>query len=89
MGVQLQPVAVEPARLEQGEPDPHHDAAVDLAVGTDRVQDRAAVVSRSDVQDDEMASALLDAIRRFAPSAAGVSPDLAVSASTSADVIAL
>jgi beta-N-acetylhexosaminidase len=41
--------------------------------------------TRSDVQDDEMASSLLDAVRRFAPSAFGGS----VNAATNADVIVL
>ncbi|MGI9149042.1 MAG: glycoside hydrolase family 3 protein [Chloroflexota bacterium] len=45
--------------------------------------------SRSQVQDDELASSLLEAVCQFAPAATGATPDSAVSASTGAEVIIL
>ena len=42
--------------------------------------------TRSDVPDDELASSLHDAVRRFAPAAAGASPESAVNASGAAEV---
>jgi beta-N-acetylhexosaminidase len=45
--------------------------------------------TRSDAQDDEQASSLLDAIRQFAPSASGAAPASAVEASRSADIVVL
>jgi beta-N-acetylhexosaminidase len=45
--------------------------------------------TRSDVQDDQLASNLLDAVRRFAPSAIGASARSAVNAAPSADVVVL
>jgi beta-N-acetylhexosaminidase len=43
--------------------------------------------TRSLAQDDELASSLLDAVRRFAPAAASASPQAAARAAASADVI--
>jgi beta-N-acetylhexosaminidase len=45
--------------------------------------------TRSLAQDDELASSLLDAVRRFAPGAVGASPQAAASAAASADVVVL
>jgi beta-N-acetylhexosaminidase len=45
--------------------------------------------TRSAAQDDQLASSLLEAIRQFAPSAHGASPDSAVEASRHAEVIVL
>jgi beta-N-acetylhexosaminidase len=45
--------------------------------------------TRSDVQDDQLASSLLDAVRRFAPSASGASMRSAVDAAAHADLIVL
>jgi beta-N-acetylhexosaminidase len=45
--------------------------------------------TRSDVQDDQLASSLLEAVRQFAPTASGASARSAVSAAANADVIVL
>jgi beta-N-acetylhexosaminidase len=45
--------------------------------------------TRSDVQDDELASSLLDSVKQFAPSATGASTRSAVSAARNADVVVL
>src|SRR5205807_79714 len=45
--------------------------------------------TRSDVQDDQLASSLLEAVRQFAPAAQGASTRSAVTAARSADVIVL
>jgi beta-N-acetylhexosaminidase len=45
--------------------------------------------TRSEVQDDQLASSMLEAIRRFAPSATSVLPHVSVEASGDADVIVL
>jgi beta-N-acetylhexosaminidase len=45
--------------------------------------------TRSDVVDDHLASSLLDAVKQFAPSAAGASSRTAVDAARSADVVVL
>jgi beta-N-acetylhexosaminidase len=49
----------------------------------------ADAATRSLVQDDQLASSLLDAVRQFAPSAVGVPTRSALSAAGSADVIVL
>ncbi|MCA1648217.1 MAG: beta-N-acetylhexosaminidase [Chloroflexi bacterium] len=45
--------------------------------------------TRSDVQDDQLASSLLDVVRQFAPSAAGAPPRAAMAAAADADVVVL
>jgi beta-N-acetylhexosaminidase len=45
--------------------------------------------TRSDVQDDQLASSLVEAVRQFAPAAVEASARTAVSAARSADVIVL
>ena len=58
--VALAPVGVELRSLGQRLADPHHDAAVDLAVGADLVEDRAAVVRRGDLEHADDAGAAVD-----------------------------
>ena len=58
--VQLPPLVVELRALRERLADPHHDAAVDLAVGADPVEDHAAVVRGGDLEHAHDAGLAVD-----------------------------
>ena len=56
----MAPLGIELRSLRESLADAHHDAAVDLPVGADLVEDRAAVVRGSDLQHTHDARAAID-----------------------------